>query len=44
MLRQEFPHLTSRLPTMWTRAYCVGTAGNMSAQTIQRYLKEQKGR
>lgn len=44
MLRQEFPHLKSRLPNMWTRSYYVGTAGNVSAQTIQRYIDEQKGR
>jgi putative transposase len=44
MLRKEFPHLKSRLPNMWTRSYYVGTAGNVSAQTIQRYIDEQKGR
>lgn len=44
MLRQEFPHLKSQLPNMWTRSYYVGTAGNVSAQTIQRYIDEQKGR
>lgn len=44
MLRKEFPHLKNRLPNMWTRSYDVGTAGNVSAQTIQRYIDEQKGR
>ena len=44
MLRLEFPHLKSQLPNMWTRSYYVGTAGNVSAQTIQRYIDEQKGR
>jgi len=44
MLRQEYPHLKSRLPNMWTRSYYVGTAGKVSAQTIQRYIDEQKGR
>ena len=41
MLRKEFPHLKSRLPNMWTRSYYVGTAGNVSAPTIQRYIDEQ---
>lgn len=41
VLRNEFPHLKSRL---WTRSYYVGTAGNVSAQTIQRYIDAQKGR
>lgn len=43
-LRQEFPHLKSRLPSLWSRSYYVGTAGNVSAATIQRYIDAQKGR
>jgi putative transposase len=43
-LREEFPYLKSRLPNLWTRSYYVGTAGNVSAATIQRYIDEQKGR
>ncbi|SMC28368.1 putative transposase [Desulfacinum hydrothermale DSM 13146] len=43
-LRKEFPHLKSRLPSLWTRSYYVGTAGNVSAATIQRYIDAQKGR
>lgn len=42
-LREEFPYLKSRLPNLWTRSYYVGTAGNVSAATIQRYIDEQKG-
>lgn len=42
VLREEFPHLNSRLPNLWTRSYYVGTAGSVSAATIQRYLDEQK--
>ena len=44
ILRQEFPALRTRLPCLWTRSYYVGTAGNVSAQTIQRYIEAQKGR
>ena len=43
-LRKEFPHLKSRLPSLWTRSYYVGMAGNVSAATIERYIEEQKGR
>lgn len=43
-MREEFPYLKSRLPNLWTRSYFVGTAGNVSASTIQRYIDEQKGR
>jgi putative transposase len=42
-LRQEFPHLRSRLPSLWTRTYDVGTAGKVSEATIQRYIEAQKG-
>jgi len=42
-LREEFPYLKSRLPNLWTRSYYVGTAGNVSASTIQRYIDDQKG-
>jgi putative transposase len=43
MLRQEFPHLL-RLPSLWTRSYFSSTAGNVSRQTIQRYIAEQQTR
>lgn len=43
-LRREFPHLRSRLPSLWTRSYYAGTAGHVSAATIKRYIDEQKGR
>lgn len=42
-LRKEFPHLKSRLPSLWTRSYYTGTAGHVSAETIKRYIEEQKG-
>lgn len=41
-LRQEFPFLNSRLPSLWTRSYYVGTAGHVSAETIQRYIDAQR--
>jgi putative transposase len=43
ILRQEFPHLL-RLPSLWTRSYFASTAGNVSRQTIQRYIAEQRTR
>lgn len=42
-LRKEFPWLKSRLPSLWTRSYYVGTAGNVSAATIRKYIEAQKG-
>jgi putative transposase len=43
VLRAEFPHLL-KLPSMWTRSYFCSTAGNVSGETIRRYIAEQKAR
>ena len=42
-LRQEFPELRSRLPTLWTRSYFVSTHGHISDKSIERYIADQKG-
>jgi len=40
-LRQKFPVLSKQTgPRLWTRTYYVGTAGTVSAETIQRYIAE----
>jgi len=39
-LRKEFPEL-QRLPSLWTRSYFASTAGNVSSETIQRYIEAQ---
>lgn len=41
-LRKEFPFLKSRLPTLWTRSYYCESVGHISADTIKRYIDEQK--
>ncbi|WP_019588438.1 IS200/IS605 family transposase [Deinococcus apachensis] len=43
VLREEFPELRS-MPSLWTRSYWVSTAGNVSAEVIERYIAEQKTR
>lgn len=44
MLREQFPYLKSRLPTMWSRSYFITSVGEVSAETIKRYIEAQKGR
>jgi putative transposase len=44
VLRQEFPHLRSRLPSLWSRSYYVGSAGQVSEETLKRYIATQKER
>ncbi len=41
ILRQEFPHLR-KMPSLWTRSYFVSTAGNVSTETIKRYIADQR--
>ena len=41
-LRKEFPHLKSRLPTLWTRSYYCESVGHISADTVRKYIEEQK--
>ena len=42
-LRKEFPQLMN-MPSLWTRSYFVSTAGNVSADTVEWYIKTQKTR
>ncbi|MDE0211704.1 MAG: IS200/IS605 family transposase [Boseongicola sp.] len=44
VLRQEFPRLRSRLPTLWSRSYYAGTVGHVSQTTVKRYIENQKGK
>jgi putative transposase len=39
-MREEFPELL-RLPSLWTRSYFNSTAGNISSETIQKYIENQ---
>jgi Transposase IS200 like len=43
-LRQEFPQLRSRLPTLWSKSYFVASVGRVSEATIGRYIAEQTTR
>ncbi|MCC5619774.1 IS200/IS605 family transposase [Nostoc sp. CHAB 5836] len=38
-LRKEFPEL-KRLPSLWTSSYFFSTAGNVAADTIERYIND----
>jgi putative transposase len=42
ILRSEFPHLRSRLPTLWTNSYFVATTGGAPMAAIKRYVEKQK--
>jgi len=42
LLRNEFPWLKSRLPTLWTNSYFVSTVGGAPLAVIKRYIEKQK--
>jgi putative transposase len=42
-LRKEFPDL-KKLPTLWSPSYFVSTAGNVSSDTIKKYIENQRGK
>ncbi len=42
LLRQEFPRLKSRLPSLWTNSYFVSTVGGAPLAVIKQYIENQK--
>lgn len=40
-LCKKFPEL-SKVPSVWTRSYFASTAGNVSSETIEKYIKGQR--
>ncbi len=42
LLRQEFPWLKSRLPSLWTNSYFVSTVGGAPLAIIKQYIENQK--
>lgn len=42
ILRDKYPKLKSRIPSLWTRSYFCCTIGNISEETIQKYIENQK--
>ena len=43
LIRKEFDEL-SKMPSLWTRSYFISTAGNVSSETIKKYVEGQKTR
>ena len=44
VLREEFPALKRRLPSLWTNSYFVATTGGVMLETLKRYVLNQKGK
>ncbi len=43
ILREELKEL-NKMPSLWTRSYFCSTAGNVSSETIKKYIENQKTR
>ena len=44
VLRQEFPSLRSKLPTLWTHSCFVATVGGAPLDVVKGYVENQKNR
>lgn len=41
-LRKKYPHLRSRIPSLWSRSYYVGSVGFVSEKTVKQYIAKQR--
>ena len=41
-LRDEFPELKSRLPSLWTRSKFISSVGSVSLKVVKEYIEDQK--
>lgn len=42
VLREEYPWLKSRVPTLWTNSYFVATVGGAPLSMVKQYIERQK--
>ena len=42
VLREEFPQLKSKIPTLWSNSYFVSTVGGAPLDVIKQYIESQK--
>jgi len=42
VLRNEFPELQTRLPSLWTRSFFIASVGAVSLETVKQYIEHQK--
>lgn len=42
LLRQEFPSVKRRIPTLWTNSYFVSTVGGAPLSVVKQYIADQR--
>lgn len=43
-LRNEFPELKRKIPSLWTRSAFISTVGSVSLDVVKQYIEDQKGK
>lgn len=43
-IREEFPFMKSRLPSLWTRSKFISTVGSVSLEVVKQHIANQKGK
>lgn len=43
-LREEFPILKRKIPSLWTRSAFISTVGSVSLEVVKQYILDQKGK
>ena len=44
VLREEFPELRRRLPTLWTHSKFISSVGAVTLEVVKKYIEGQKGK
>ena len=44
ILREEFPWLKSKIPSLWTRSYFCCSVGDVSEAAVEKYIEDQKNK
>ena len=44
VMRNEFPEIKRRLPTLWTRSKFISSVGAVTLEVVKRYIEDQKGK
>jgi putative transposase len=44
ILREEFPELKRKLPTLWTRSKFISSVGSVSLEIVKKYIEDQKNK
>lgn len=43
-MREDFPLLKRKLPTLWTRSAFISSVGSVSLAVVQQYIENQKNK